>query len=231
MITDPHKTTYIKIQNKSVPIWTYGDLNNPPIFFIHGFFRGFSDYIGDLPVRYLMKNYLVVCFDLPGFGYSKELDINNLDFIHLIQKEIINNKKVTLFGVSYGGLISLEYTAKYQKKVRAIIVAGTPMFYKIFNVYKLARFLPKYEGKKITKEILTEFKFLNKEELKNIKTPVLLYYNKSDWIANLFMGKRLNSYLPNSKIYISSQQNHKWLLHRIDKNGVLDEINSFLLKS
>lgn len=228
MINDPHKTTNIKIQNKKIPIWTYGNPKNPSIFFIHGFFRGFSDYTGDLPVRYLMKKYCVVCFDLPGFGYSREVNLDNLEFINQIQKEIIKNKKVILFGVSYGGLLSLEYSAKFPEKVNSAIIAGTPVFYKIFNFYKLVRFLPKYDGKKITNEIFDEFKFLNKKDLNKINTPVLLYYNKSDWVANIIMGKYLNKHLPNSKIFISSKQNHRWLLHRIDKNGVLERINSFL---
>lgn len=228
MISDPHKTLTLNIQNQKIPVWTYGNPKNTPIFFIHGYFRSFSKYIGDLPVRYLMKKYFVVCFDLPGFGYSKDISLDNLSFISEIQSKTVGKNKVILFGVSYGGLLSLEYAYKYPDKVKAIIIAGTPVFYNFFSLLKLARFLPKYEGKKLTKEIFNEFAFLSKNNLSKIKTPVLLYYNKSDYVANVFMGKKLKSFLPNSEIYLSNKQNHKWLLHRIDRSGLLDKINSFL---
>ena len=38
MITDKNTVRYINVGNKKIPIWTYGDLKNPPIFYIHGYF-------------------------------------------------------------------------------------------------------------------------------------------------------------------------------------------------
>lgn len=231
MISDPNKTVTIKVGDRLIPVWTYGNPKNPPIIFLHGLFRGFSDYIGDLPIRHLMRNYYVICFDLPGFGFSKEIKMENLDFISIIQNGVIGNKKAVLFGVSYGGLLSLKYAAKYPAKVNKIIIAGTPVFYGLFNVLKVFRFLPSYEGKKLTKEIFNEFSFINRKSLSKIFVPVLLYYNNADYVANVFMGKKLHQMMNDSKLFVGKGQNHKWLLHRIDKNGFLDEVSYFINRS
>jgi len=221
MISDPHKTVYIEIDKKRVLVWLYGDPKKPVIFFIHGYLRGYSDYIGDLPIRHLMNNYYLVAFDLPGFGKSKDITMNRLKFLEVIQDKILKNKKINIFGISYGGLIALKYSYKNKKKVNKIILAGMPYFsgiFKIFNIYLIVKHKSLYE----------EFKFLNREKLEKIKSPVLLYYNRADLIANIFMGKRIQEFLPNSKLLIYKNQNHKWLLHGIDKLGLASEIRKFL---
>lgn len=221
MISDPRKTIYIEICNRKVPVWLYGNPKNPPIFFIHGYLRGFSDYIGDLPIRHLIKDYYFIAFDLPGFGYSKDLNINTLNFLEIIQKNILKNRKINLFGVSYGGLIALKYYLKNKNNVNKIIIAGLPYFsgiFKIFNLYLVIKYKNLYE----------ELKFLNKRNLMKINIPVLLYYNKADYIANIFMGRQINELLPNSTLLIYKNQNHKWLLHRIDKLGLATEIRKYL---
>ncbi len=229
MISDPYKALNINIDHFKIPVWTYGNPKNPPVFFIHGFFNSFSQYVGDLPVRYLMKDYYVIAFDLPGFGHSKELDIDRLDFISEVQKQMLNNKKVVLFGVSYGGLLSIKYYFKNPKLVKGLIIAGTPVFRNIFKIYKLAALLPEYKGKKIHWKDFMEFdEILTKKNLKNINIPVLLYYNSADLVANIYMGKWINKNIKNSKLFISEKQNHSWLLHRIDKSGFLNEIKIFL---
>jgi pimeloyl-ACP methyl ester carboxylesterase len=223
MIDERHKNEYINIDNIKIPIWTYGDNKNPPIIFIHGYLRGFSQYFGDLPIRYLKNNYYIIAFDLPGFGHSKKIDINKIKFIEKVQKEILSGRKVILFGVSYGGLLALKYAYLNPGNVKVLIIAGVPLFSGIFNIYKPLLYI------KYTK-LLKEFNFLNKSNLSHIKHPVLLYYNKRDYLANIFMGKKLKKMLPNSRLFIAGGLNHSWLLHRIDKSGVLSEIETFLNK-
>jgi len=231
MISDKHEIIQLKYKDQKIIVWTYGDPKNPPIFFIHGFFNSFSQYIGDLPIRYLMKDYFILAFDLPEFGYSKDISIDRVEFIRLIQKEILKDRKVTLFGVSYGGLISVKYYLENPKLVNGLIIAGTPAFRNIFNLYKLAALLPKYKNKKINFNDFKEFnEILTKENLNKVNIPVLLYYNRADLIANIYMGKWFYKNIKNSKLFISGKQNHGWLLHRIDQNGFLDEINIFMSK-
>ena len=230
MISDPHKTKYIVIKGKKVPVWAYGKKSNPPILFIHGYFNSFSEYIGDLPPRYLMKNYYVIAFDLPGFGLSKNLNLSPIKFINQIQKIILNNEKTNLFGISYGGLIALKYASKNSSRVEKIIIAGTPVLSGIFSLFKFSYLLPKYKGKKIQKKIIKEFDFLNSDKLSEISNQVLLLYSYSDYISNPFMGYKLKRSLNNSSIYFTRHLNHNWLLHKIDKSGFLNQIENFLNK-
>lgn len=231
MISDPRQEFKIKIENKETRVFGYGDPKNMPIIFIHGYFRSYSTYIGDLPVRYLMKNYYVLALDLPGFGWSKAFKGSGVEFISQVQKHVLKDRKAVLFGVSYGGLIALEYAYKYPNKVKSLIIAGTPVFYGPFRFLQIVRLLPKYQEKKITREVFEEFKFINAENLSKIKASTLLYYSKKDLAANIFMGKKLHSILPNSKLFVISGKSHRWLLDRVDKSGFLEEINSFLQES
>jgi len=228
MINDTKIEFKIKIEDKETRVFGYGDPKNTPIIFIHGFFRSYSTYIGDLPVRYLMKNHYVIALDLPGFGWSKAFKRSGVDFIAEVQKQVLKDRKTVLFGVSYGGLVALEYAYVNPNKVKSLIIAGTPVFYGLFRSLEIVRFLPKYQEKKITREVFEEFKFLNPQNLSKINIPTLLYYSKLDFAANIFMGKKLHSMLPDSKLLVIGRKSHRWLLDRVDKSGLLDEINSFL---
>lgn len=228
MISDPRKEFRIKIKGLETRVFAYGNPKNPPIMFIHGYFRSYSTYIGDLPIRYLKNKYYVIAFDLPGFGWSKAFKGHSMEFVSEIHKQILNSKITAIFGVSYGGLVALEYAYKYPDKVKSLIVAGTPVFYGPFKALKLVSVFPKYQGKKINNEVFKEFNFLNKNNLSKIKIPVLLYYSKLDFAANIFMGKKLQSMLPNSQLFMLRGKTHRWLLHRIDKSGLLEKIEQFL---
>lgn len=228
MITDKNETIYLNIQNQKIPVWTYGNPINPPVIYVHGFFSGFSNYFGDLPIKHLMKNYFVVAFDLPGYGHSKDLKMDRLEFISEIQKNILKDKNTTILGISYGGLLSLEYYIKYPEKVSKIIIGAMPIFSGIFTPYKYVASFAKYKNRKIDYGLFKEFDFLNKQNLLKIKIPVLLYYSKSDFVANVWMGKKIHKMIPDSKLFITTGQNHQWIMDKIDKNGFLSEINNFL---
>lgn len=226
MISDPHETKYLSIDNATVPVWIYGDGKKPLIYFIHGYFRGFSDYIGDLPMRYLMKNYCVIAFDLPGFGHLKDFNKDRVTFIAEVIEATSNGRRFVLFGTSYGALLSLKYAVNYPDRVKGIIIAGMPYligFRKIANIVKL----PILNKLKLS-SIINEFGFLSKENLLSIKFPVLLLYSSKDRQANKKMGKKLNKLIPNSELFTINKYNHGWLLHRIDESGFLGKIEIFL---
>lgn len=227
MISDPHKKLEINIKGINIPVWVYGKSKNPPVLYLHGLYHPFSSYIGDLPMRH-MKNHYFICFDLPGEGKSKSLVMDNLEFLREVINQVEPTRRVTLFGYSYGGLLSLMFAAKYPNKVKEIIIAGTPVMYGIFKLYKIASFIPLFRGRRIEKKYFNEFKFLNKKNLSKIKIPVLLYYNRHDYIANVLMGKKLLKMLPNAKIFIAEHLNHRYGLHRIDQTGLLNEIENFI---
>ncbi len=227
MISDPHKKIEISIAGKKIPIWTYGEKKNPPIVYIHGLYHPFSAYIGDLPMRH-MKNHFFICMDLPGEGRSKDIKMDNLEFIKKVLDQTEPNRKVTLFGYSYGGLLSLMYAAKYPDSVKELVISGTPTMTGWFSFYEISRFVPIFRGRRIDKKIFQEFKFLNKKDLAKIKIPVLLYYNKHDFIANVFMGRKIMNMLPNAQIFYAQHLNHRYGLHRIDATGFQKEMENFI---
>lgn len=127
MIKDPKETRKLIINGKDVNIWIYGDINKGKIFFIHGYPRSFSKIYGDLPIRFLRHDYCVAAFDLPGFGESKNINLNPELFIKQIAELVARNEKIFLFGTSYGGSIALLYAALYPKKVSSVIVSWYPL--------------------------------------------------------------------------------------------------------
>lgn len=226
MISDVHETKYLNIDNATVPVWIYGDPKKPLIYFIHGYFRGFSDYIGDLPMRYLMKDYCVIAFDLPGFGQLKDFKKERVTFIAEVIEATSNGRRFVLFGTSYGALLSLKYFQKYPDRVKGIIIAGMPY---LMGVRKIANFtrIPVLNKLNLSK-VIKEFSFLNKENLSEIDIPVLLLYSSKDRQAGIKMGERLNKLMKKSEIVTSNKYNHSWLLHRIDESGFLGEIEKFI---
>lgn len=218
MISDPHVEKFIEISGQKIPVWLYGNPKNPPIIFIHGYLKGFSDYAGDLPHRYLRKRFFVISFDLPGFGKSKNLKAENKGAISEIIKKFTKGR-IVLFGASYGGAVALRFASEYPEKVSKLIIAATPVYPAIGLLKPLLRRKLSFIG---------DFAFLNSKDLSGIKIPCILFYGKNDRKAPVWMGKRLNKFLPNSKLIVVNDRIHSWFLHRIDETGILSEIEKFL---
>ena len=251
MITDVGIEEFLQFGSQKVPFWIYGDKKKQKIIFIHGFPVPFSDMEGDLPIHYLKRDYCVVCFDLPGFGVSKKLTVQPVTLLEKLKNKVAPKEKVVLYGVSYGGLVTLQYAQKNPEDIKAIIIAGTPSFRKVV-LYggRLASRLPsniqlrlinilfsnRESLKKLAEAVFTQkasavlsnFSFLDKKSLAQIKTPVLLLYSQKDSVAPIKSGKKLNEYLHESKLVITDSRTHGWLLHRIDESGFLEEIEQFL---
>lgn len=226
MISDEHETKYFNIDHASVPVWIYGDPKKPLIYFIHGYFRGFSDYIGDLPMRYLMKNYCIIAFDLPGFGHLKDFEKERVSFIAGVIELTSNGRRFVLFGTSYGALLSIKYYVKYPDRVKGIIIAGMPYLIGVRKIANLMR-IPVLNKLNLSR-VIKEFSFLNKENLSEINIPVLLLYSSKDRQANKRMGEKVNKLISNSELFTINKNNHSWLLHRIDESGFLGEIEKFI---
>lgn len=225
MIKDPHVEKIIQIGDKNVPVWLYGNPKNPPIVFIHGYFRGFSDYIGDLPPRYLMKNYYVIAFDLPGFGRNKKLKFDSLDFIRRITQLTVPHERFTIFGVSYGGVLAIRFCLSYPESIKALIIAGMPQYAGIYKIIFLLLYVPKIKSKF---NFISDFIFLNDENLAKLNVPTLLFYSKKDRFGTLRMGMRLEKKIKGAKLFQIYTRTHGFLLHRINETGFLSEIEKFL---
>jgi pimeloyl-ACP methyl ester carboxylesterase len=105
-----------------------GNINNPTLFFIHGFLGSSYDWIE--MIRYYDDNYHVIAIDLPGFGasekslnynYSRENQADTV--IELIKS--LQLKDVTLVGHSMGGMISLMSAYKEPNLIKELVLIGS----------------------------------------------------------------------------------------------------------
>jgi len=227
MIDDPHVEKILKINGQKIPVWLYGDPKNPPIIEVHGYLRAFSQYKGDLPARHLMKNYYVIAFDLPGFGVNIDIKQNPVDFINEIVNKLVQFKTIVFLGESLGGALVLKYASIYPERVRALVIAATPIYPGFSLLFSLAKHLP---GIKNKVSVLSSFLFLTDDNLSKINKPVLLLYSAKDRLATVGMGEKLSKYLPNSQMFVVNRWGHRWFLHEINRSGVLEAIEMFLRK-
>jgi pimeloyl-ACP methyl ester carboxylesterase len=117
-----------KINGVEVYYRESGNINNPTLFFIHGFLGSSYDWIE--MIRYYDDNYHVIAIDLPGFGASeKSLDYNYSrenqadTVIELIKS--LQLKDVTLVGHSMGGMISLMSAYKEPNLIKELVLIGS----------------------------------------------------------------------------------------------------------
>lgn len=130
-------------------------LNGPIELFYEEYGAGPALYIltggpGEPPTYYpyrqivdsLKAFYNVVLLHQRGSGKSRDIPINQntisiqnyITDIELLQKNR-GDKKVTLVGVSWGGLLAMSYAAKHPRSVaKLVLVCSAPPSYKLWNV-------------------------------------------------------------------------------------------------
>ncbi len=90
----------------------------------------------------LKSFYTCVLLHQRGSGKSRNIPVNNqtitiskyLEDIELLRRQR-NDKKVTLLGISWGGLLAMNYAALYPQHVsRLVLVGSAPPSYKVWNV-------------------------------------------------------------------------------------------------
>lgn len=119
------------INGDTIEYWD-NNLDKPVALLVHGFGAS-SEYQWYKQVEFLSENYRVVAPNLFHFGNSRpgtpKFEIR--DQVELVNS-LVNHLKldsITLFGVSYGGLICIEFTQKYSRKVEQLIVFDAPVKY------------------------------------------------------------------------------------------------------
>lgn len=100
--------------------------NGPPLVLIPGLAGGF-ELLGPL-ARLLAKNYRVISFQLRGeddcFALRRRFDLRDLvsDVAEFLDWHFL--EKPTLFGVSFGGVLAMEFAARYPNRLKNLIVQG-----------------------------------------------------------------------------------------------------------
>nr|WP_263326669.1 alpha/beta hydrolase [Neobacillus sp. Marseille-Q6967] len=101
-----------------------------PMVLLHGFCggKGYWDHV----IPGLAKNFRVIAVDLPGHGESSNIESNlTIDIIaeHVkIVVDHLNLQKVTLFGHSLGGYITLAFAEKYSSQLNGFSLIHSTAF-------------------------------------------------------------------------------------------------------
>ncbi|MCV2508760.1 MAG: pimeloyl-ACP methyl ester esterase BioH [Candidatus Lightella neohaematopini] len=110
---------------------TYGT-GNINIILIHGW--GINSKIWLNLVKKLKKDFCVHLFDLPGYGYSKEMDLYTLDQLVNVIINDININNIILVGWSLGGLIATKMVLMYPNIFEGLVlVSSSPCFCADYN--------------------------------------------------------------------------------------------------
>jgi proline iminopeptidase len=102
----------------------------PPVVFLHGGPGQGSEHFDVLAGPYMERELRVVYFDQRGSGYSERPASGDYALSTLVEdvealRRTLGVPKVALVGHSFGGLLALEYAAKYPQNVSHIVfVAG-----------------------------------------------------------------------------------------------------------
>jgi len=103
------------------------------IVFIHGFSGSSFSFIKNIDTL-VKNNNLVVCIDIPAFGYSDKSDDANyndtirLELINEVLNKISPNQKWVLIGHSMGASIIGAYACKYQNNTKKLVFIDGPAF-------------------------------------------------------------------------------------------------------
>lgn len=98
-----------------------------PIIYLHGWGRSRTDFA---PVANQRPGMLL---DLPGFGSSAQppVAVGSAEYATAVLEAVTewtDSERVLLVGHSFGGRIALQIAATAPESVRALIIAGTPLF-------------------------------------------------------------------------------------------------------
>ena len=119
----------IDIENKSVHASDAGqgiDSSKDTIVFLHG--SGLSHIVWSLTEQFFSgKNFNVLSVDLPGHGNSEGPCLDSIEKIsNWLEKvfEKLNLKNLIIIGHSQGCLEALEYSFKYKKRLKKMVLIG-----------------------------------------------------------------------------------------------------------
>ncbi len=201
-----------------------------PILLLHGW--GASSQIFHNITQDLADNFTVYAVDFWGFGKSEKpsIDANLFDYTVAIAKfclEIIKSPCV-IVGHSFGGRVAILLSAKYPQLVSKLVLVDSAGMLPRFNLRKALQ-IKKYKklkhqvevGKKdksaLDKFGSADFRALPNEMkkvfvcvvnldlvpfAKRINTPTLIFWGKKDKDTPIYMAKRLNHCIKNSKLMV-----------------------------
>ncbi len=184
----PYSTNSIQVSDiHNVVFNQYGNPNGIPVFFIHG---GPGDFSNPKFISlFNKKKYRIIMIDQRGCGKSTptcETKENTTDKLihdmHVIREYLsLHDKKIILFGVSWGTFLALSYAIKYPSNIKRIILRSVFLCSKNeFNDIENGDFV-----KKILPDVYDDYI----KNIKNVKQPINEIYNKINNNSHSYLSK------------------------------------------
>ena len=180
---------------------------------------------------YFMQNFCVHLVDFEGFGKSKEpkqaktvADYAN-DVINLICEK--DMKDLIIIGHSFGGRVAIEIASRYPNLVKKLVLVDSaglkphrkPSYFIKIWLYKIKKTLNLDISKcgssdyKVLSPIMqkTFYNVVNYYQdslLKAINAKTLIIFGKNDRETPIYMAKKLNKNIKNSKLILFDNCGH-----------------------
>ena len=182
--------------------------------FVHG--SGHKATSWDKTISYMTNNEDIVCPNLSSILKGKEASYENL-YSSFVKYCSEIDGQIHLCGLSLGGILALNFTLDFPKKVKSLVLIGTP-----YKVPKLAfsfqniifRFLPKSIFKTMAFDKKDTFALGNtmknldfSDRVKNIKCPTLILCGKKD-SANVKSAQFLSQNIKSAELKIIEDTGH-----------------------
>ena len=170
----------------------------------------------DKTISYMTNNEDIVCPNLSSILKGKEASYENL-YSSFVKYCSEIDGQIHLCGLSLGGILALNFTLDFPKKVKSLVLIGTP-----YKVPKLAfsfqniifRFLPKSIFKTMAFDKKDTFALGNtmknldfSDRVKNIKCPTLILCGKKD-SANVKSAQFLSQNIKSAELKIIEDTGH-----------------------
>jgi uncharacterized protein len=140
----------------------------------------------------LSQGFQIFVFDYSGYGFSegeatrKNLLSDGIDAVaYLKTRDDVKNKKLFLYGQSYGGNLSVCVAAKTQNDIDGLVVEGGFSNHKDLSALGAKPFIA-FMSRIFVKEIYAATK-----QIANFKKPVLIIHSTEDKVIPFAMGKKV----------------------------------------
>ena len=114
---------FVDVEGAKIHFLTWGDTNNPGLFFIHGFSA--NAHWWDFIAPAFIEDYCVVAIDLSGSGDSEHRDFYSQEMYAKEIKsvcDVMNCKSADFIAHSMGGSISLNATSIYPEIFKSLLL-------------------------------------------------------------------------------------------------------------